>query len=44
MTLLIGIVASIFTAVVLPSFILTSCGNKKLATNKNFAVAVKEAR
>lgn len=45
MTLLIGIFASIFTAVVVTQLYLDlAAENKKLATNKNFAVAVKEAR
>ncbi len=45
LTLLIGIVASIFTAVVVTQLYLDLVAeNKKLATNKNFAVAVKEAR
>lgn len=45
LTLLIGIVASIFTAVVVTQLYLDLIAeNKKLATNKNFAVAVREAR
>lgn len=45
MTLMIGIVASIFTAVVITQLYLNLIAeNRKLATKKNFAAAVKEAR
>lgn len=45
MTLMIGILASIFTAVVVTQLYLGLISeNKKLATMRNFAVAVKEAK
>ncbi|MDD2190586.1 MAG: protein translocase subunit SecD [Eubacteriales bacterium] len=45
MTLMIGIIASIFTAVVVTQLYLDLMAeNKKLATMKNFAVTVKEAK
>ncbi len=45
MTLMIGIIASIFTAVVVTQLYLDLISeNKKLATMRNFAVSVKEAK
>lgn len=45
MTLMIGIIASIFTAVVVTQLYLNIISeNKRLATRKNFAAAVKEAQ
>lgn len=45
MTLMIGILASVFTAVVITQLYLNLIAeNKKLATMKNFAVAIKEAK
>lgn len=45
MTLMIGIIASIFTAVFITQlYVDLIADNKKLATMKNFAIAVKEAK
>jgi len=45
MTLMIGIIASVFTAVLVTQLYLNLLSeSKKLATKKNFAVSVKEAR
>lgn len=44
MTLMIGIIASVFTAVVVTQVFIDVIAESRLATPKNFAVAVKEAK